>query len=403
MTFTPAIRSTVLACLFFAGFGCLVPFLPLWLEKAHGFSGAQIGLVLAIGGFSRVIAGPLTAAWADGQHDRRAPLFMFSVLMTVGFGALWFIESFWGVFILILLLDVAFWGLLPVVEAALLRLTQNGGPSYGIARGLASAAFVVGSSAVGALIDIYGNWSIWAWLFGISAALILATAWMFREDVGADREMPFGKRFKAGIDMVRDPRFALLIAAAGLIQASHSYFYVAGTLIWGNEQGISKTLIGNLWSLGVLTEVLFLMAFAKISARFRPETLVVAGGVAAVIRWTALAALPPVWMLYPLQLLHAGTFAMTFLGAMRMIHAMHGDARTPTAQMIYMALASAPAQAAATLLSGWLYDRLKVDGLGAQGYLSMTAIAAVGLGLAILLRVRSVAAGAPTGQVSVPN
>ena len=401
MPVTPAVRSTVLACLFFAGFGCLIPFLPLWLEKAHGFSGAQIGLVLAIGGFSRVIAGPLTAAWADGQRDRRAPLFMFSVLMTIGFGALWFVDSFWGVFVLILLLDIAFWGLLPVVEAALLRLTQNGGPSYGIARGLASAAFVVGSSAVGALIDIYGNWSIWAWLFGISGALVVAAWWMFPESVGGDREAPFAKRFKAGIDMVRDPRFALLIAAAGLIQASHSYFYVAGTLIWGNEQGISKTLIGNLWSLGVLTEVLFLMAFAKFSARFRPETLVVAGGVAAVIRWTALAALPPVWMLYPLQLLHAGTFAMTFLGAMRMIHAMHGDARTPTAQMIYMALASAPAQAAATLLSGWLYDRLKVDGLGAQGYLSMTAIAALGLGLAILLRVRSVAAGAPTGQVSV--
>ena len=69
---SPAIRSTLLSCLFFAGFGCLIPFLPLWLEKVHGFSGAEIGVVLAIAGFSRALAGPLTAAWADGRSDRRA-------------------------------------------------------------------------------------------------------------------------------------------------------------------------------------------------------------------------------------------------------------------------------------------------------------------------------------------
>ena len=39
----PGVRATWLACLFFAGFGCLIPFLPVWLEKAHGFSGSQIG------------------------------------------------------------------------------------------------------------------------------------------------------------------------------------------------------------------------------------------------------------------------------------------------------------------------------------------------------------------------
>jgi PPP family 3-phenylpropionic acid transporter len=61
---TPAIRSTVLACLYFAGFGCLIPFLPLWLEKVHGFSGAEIGVVLAIAGFSRALAGPMAAATA---------------------------------------------------------------------------------------------------------------------------------------------------------------------------------------------------------------------------------------------------------------------------------------------------------------------------------------------------
>uniref|UniRef100_UPI003F72E281 hypothetical protein n=1 Tax=Polymorphobacter sp. TaxID=1909290 RepID=UPI003F72E281 len=117
------------------------------------------------------------------------------------------------------------------------------------------------------------------------------------------------------------------------------------------------------------------------------------------------ATLPPVWALYPLQLLHAGTFAATFLGGMRMIQALHGDSRTPTAQMIYMALASAPAQAATTLLSGTLYEYLQPAGRAALGYLSMSSVSLVGLGLAMRLwmgRERVAAPSAAGGQAPRP-
>jgi PPP family 3-phenylpropionic acid transporter len=395
----PGVRATWLACLFFAGFGCLVPFLPVWLEKAHGFSGSQIGLVLAIGGFSRIIAGPLTAAWADGRKDRRAPMFLFAGIMTLGFGSLWFVTGFAAVFVIILLMDVAFWGLLPVVEAALLRLTRYGWPRYGLARGLASAAFVVGSSAVGMLIDRFGEWAIWGWLFGVSALLIVAAAWMIPEPVAGDREAPFAQRLAAGVGMLKDRKFALLIFSAGLIQATHSYFYVAGTLIWTNNQQLSSTLSGNLWSIGVIAEVGFLIFLARWTERFAPETLILVGAISAIIRWTALATLPPVWALYGLQIMHAGTFAATFLGAMRMIQALHGDERTPTAQMIYMALASAPAQAVTTLMSGELYEYLNPTGRAALGYLAMTAVAVVGLALALLLWLRRDAVGSPPTAV----
>jgi PPP family 3-phenylpropionic acid transporter len=382
------LRATVLGCLFFAGFGCLIPFLPLWLEKAQGFSGSQIGLVLALGGFSRIIAGPLTAAWADGRSDRRAPLFLFATILVIGFGALWFVKGFVAVFSLILLMDVAFWGLVPVIEATLLRLTQRGWPRYGVARGLASLAFVLGSSSVGALITNFGPWAVWAWLLGISLVLIIAAFWMPAEPVEQAQEGPFAARLAAGIGLLKDRRFALLVFALGLIQSTHSYFYVAGTLIWTNDQQIPAALAGNLWSIGVIAEVGFLVFLTRWAERFAPETLILIGALAALVRWTALAALPPVWALYPLQVMHAATFAATFLGGMRMIQAMHGDGRTPTAQMIYMALASAPAQAATTLISGALYEYLAPSGRAALGYLSMSAVSLIGLALATLLWTR---------------
>ena len=382
---TPAIRSTVLACLYFAGFGCLIPFLPLWLEKVHGFSGAEIGLVLAIGGFSRVIAGPLTAAWADGQRDRRAPLFLFTGVLTAGFLVLRFLAGFWAVFALILLLDIAFWGLLPVVEIALLRLTRKGRPSYGLGRGLASAAFVAGTTIVGILNDsTHSYWPIWGFLLTISALMIAASAWMPCEAVtGVPETAPFGARLAAGIGMLRNPAFTLFIFAAGLIQASAAFLYTSGSLVWANVQHLSSSTIALLWDVGVAAEVGFLILLAGWTTRFRPETLIVAGGVGAMVRWTALAMLPPVWVLVPLQLLHALSFAATFLGGMRFIQTIHGDDRAPTAQMIYMALANAPTYAVATLVAGPLYDHV-----GAKGYYAMTAVAALGLALAAALWLR---------------
>ena len=387
MPATPAIRSTVLACLFFAGFGCLIPFLPLWLEKVHGFSGSQIGLVLAIGGFSRVVAGPLTAAWADGRNDRRAPLFLFTGVLTIGFLILRFLDGFAAVFALILLLDIAFWGLLPVVETALLRLTRSGRPSYGVGRGLASASFVVGTTVVGLLNDrTHSYWPIWGFMLAVSGAMIVASLWMPREPVATATEAtPFSVRLSAGLGMLKNRDFLLFVFAAGLIQASAAFLYTSGSLIWTNAQHLSSTTIAMLWNVGVLAEVGFLMFLGTWSSRFRPETLIIAGGIGAVIRWTALATLPPLWVLVPLQLLHALSFAATFLGGMRFIQTIHGDDRATTAQMIYMAIANAPTYAAATLISGPMYDYI-----GARGYYAMTAIAAVGLALAVALRMRSV-------------
>ncbi|WP_310476299.1 MFS transporter [Sandarakinorhabdus sp.] len=379
------VRATLLSCLFFAGFGALIPHLPTWLDSAQGFTGVQISLVLTIGGLSRIIIGPITAAWAAGQADKRAPLFLFAFLLSVGFGALWFVEGFWPVFAIILLMDVGFWGLLPAVEAALIRLTKTGLPPYGFARGLASAAFIVGSSSVGALVTDFGPWAIWAWLLGVSITLIGAAFVMPREPVLGNEEGDFIGRLKEGVGLLKNRRFALLIFAAGILQATHGYFYGFGVLIWTKDQAISQTVAGNLWSVGVAVEVLFLMFLGGWSSKFASETLILVGAIACIIRWTAMAFLPPEILLWPLQVLHAGTFAAVFLGAMRLVNQMMGDEQTATAQMIYMALASAPAQAFTTFVSGYLYDALVADGDAALGYLAMTGVSVVGLVLSLML------------------
>jgi PPP family 3-phenylpropionic acid transporter len=377
-----AIRAMLAACLFYAAFGGLIQWFPIWLIEARGFTGEQLGLVISIAGIGRIIAGPLTSAWADGRRDRRAPIQLLAALTLMALGGLWVSNSFGISFALAFAVEVTFWALIAFLEAALLRLCRpDAVPSYGVARGLASLSFVVGNVATGMLVDWIGNDGIWWWLALTITGLLTASVTMAAEPVARVAQPPFAQRLAQGFAMVKRPEFALLMFGCGLIQAGHQFYYIFGTKLWIDELGVSATAAGWLFAFGVIVEALFLMLVAPRIEHVRPATLMLIGGLGALARWSLMATSPTLTLLVPLQALHAVSFACTFLGAMRGIQLLWGDDRTPTAQMMFMALATAPAQA----LSSWIAGRVFDTGVGSQGYVAMLAPVAVGTVLVFLL------------------
>jgi PPP family 3-phenylpropionic acid transporter len=381
-------RATATVSAYYALFGAFIPWLSRWMETVAGFSGEAIGLVFTISTLARIVIGPLTSAWADGRRDRRTPIIALGVITLLAFVALIPRGLLAKDFALLFVTQVTVWGLIAFLEAALFRLTgKNEGPAYGFARGLASFAFILGNFGVGLLIDWFDAGAILAWMIGTTALMLFAASQMTAEPQERVEGVPFSARLAEGILMLKRPEFFLLAFAAGIIQGAHQYYYIFSNLIWRDAQGFSGFTIGSLQALGVFAEVLFLMFVASRMERISPAMLILLGGLASVVRWVGLSMEPGLALLVPLQVLHALTFAFTFLGTMRGIQLLWGDDRGPTAQMIYQSLANAPATAAASYLAGRLYGA----GLGADGYLSMAALAGVGALLAglLLLRLRS--------------
>ncbi|WP_181160004.1 MFS transporter [Sandaracinobacter neustonicus] len=377
-----ASRAMLAACLFYAAFGGLIQWFPIWLIEERGFTGEQLGLVISLAGIGRIVAGPLTSAWADGRSDRRAPIKLLAAISLLALGALWFSSAFGVSFAFAFVIEVTFWAMIAFLEAALLRLCRpDQFPNYGLARGLASLAFVVGNVATGMLVDWMGNVGIWWWLALTTAGLLAASMMMAAEPVNRVVQPPFAQRLADGLAMVKRPEFALLMFGCGLIQAGHQFYYIFGTKLWIDELGISATLAGWIFAFGVIMEALFLMLIAPRIEHVRPATLMVIGGFGALLRWGLMATGPGLPLLVLVQALHALSFACTFLGAMRGIQHLWGDDRTPTAQMMFMALATAPAQA----LSSWIAGRVFDTGVGSAGYAAMLAPVAVGTLLVLLL------------------
>ena len=380
----PSARLTLMMSSLFCCNGITLPYLGRWLEETHALSGVEIAAIVASAQLTRVIAGPVIAAWADGFADRRTPLRLLAAL-ALGLYAVFFnAQGFLALLATGFLAQTAAQAITPLVEGALLRISGHGGLPYGVARGIGSIAFIAGNVGGAMLVGRFGVGAAVVWALASLTATVLSALFALARDPidhGAAAS-GFRGRLREGLALFRRPAFAGPVIAASLIQCAHAFYYGFSTLVW-TKQGLSDPVIGALWGFAVIIEVGLLLMLPRFERRFSPEALITFGAVASVVRWGAMAFLPPVFLLWPLQMLHALTFAAVHVGALRLVQREAPPAIAGVAQTLYAALASGTLAGLAMLLAGVLYD-----GVGAWGYAAMSALGGAGLLVMLVLRRR---------------
>ena len=375
---TPAARVTMVMAALFGVTGVVLVFLPRWLEAARGLTGSEIGAVLSLAQLARIVTGPAIAYWADGSDDRTTPLKVVSLAALAAYAAFFFLaEGFWALLAAGFVALSLSQALTPLIEAATLRATAQGRITYGFARGIGSTAFIVANIAGGALIKRFREGAVVVWVL-CGLALLVATSWL---GLHRDPPRPHARAARRGAigELLRNRRFLILIAACGLIQSAHGFYYGFSTLVW-RGQGVSADMVGVLWGFGVAVEVAFLWSLPVVERRIGPEALILAGAAGAVLRWICMGFAPLGPVLWPLQGLHALSFAAAHVGAMRLLYRDTPESSAAMAQTIYAALSAGLLMGGSTLLSGHLYDVV-----GARGYWAMAAMAAAGGALALFL------------------
>lgn len=382
----PSSRMALQYALLFGANGVSLPFAGLWL-RGQGFSGAEIGVLLASPMLARIVTGPAIAVWADGFRRRRSPIAILGLMTAVGYGGAGLTEG--------LVVQGLFWfvgatamaGLIPLTDVLTLALARRHRFEFAWPRGFGSAAFVAANVLMGAVLTRATiDWII-VWiaaggaLMALSAALVLPA-----EPVTEGPRVAGRERFAGLARLAADPVFMTAILAIGAVQATHGFYYGFSAIAW-KAQGLDETITGLLWATSVVAEIAFMWWIEPWRRRrgIGPWPMLMLGGIAAVVRWTALAFLPPLWMLWPLQALHGLTFAATYLAGVQMIEGLVTPASHPgghtAAQTLNSVMAAGLLIGLATLAAGPLYDQV-----GVMGYLAMTAIAIVGLALGWRLR-----------------
>ena len=380
--------SVVRLSLFYAaayiGAGVSLPYIATFL-RSRGMSGAEIGVILAVPMLARPFTGPLLAVWADGFTLRRTPMVLLALGAALGYSALLAAPNFLGLALAWLIAATLIATVSPLVDVITLRRARTEGFNYGLPRGMGSSAFIVANLIMGVILTRAAPTVIAVWiavaavLAAIAAAVMVPPERVHAEGAKPDR----AARWQGLRVLVRDRTFVLAVATAGLIQGAHAFYYGFSAIIWRNE-GVSEPIIGVLWGVGVAAEVAFMWFLEPWRRKVGPEKLMILGAAAALLRWTAYAFSPSLWMLFALQALHALTFAASFLASLRLIEKLTPPTSASAAQAINSALSMGFMLGIATLFSGPLFDSL-----GPRGYLVMAAMAVLGLAGAILLHRRT--------------
>ncbi len=381
---TSARRMALQYVLLFGASGVSLPFAGLWF-RAQGLSGAAIGLVLAAPMLGRIITGPLLAVWADGFQSRRTPIALLGLVTAAGYAGAGLIETVEARARCWVVGATASAALIPLTDVLTLRLAAREGFTFALPRGFGSAAFVAANIGVGALlldapVDLVVVWLV---VLGVGIALAGALA-LPHEPVGEGAPLRGRDRFQGLGRLVADPIFMTAIFAIGAVQAAHAFQYGFSAILW-KAQGISEAVTGQLWAFGVVVEIALMWIFEPWRRRvgIGPWSLLVVGALAAIVRWTAMAFAPPLWLLWPLQALHALTFAATFLAGVQIVERLAPRDSQTAAQTLSSVLSAGILIGLATAASGPLYDRF-----GAGGYIAMAVMSAVGLLAALPLRRR---------------
>ncbi|MCK0209532.1 MFS transporter [Starkeya koreensis] len=362
----------------FFGIGVFLPFFPVWLQH-RGFDAAMIALALAIPQGVRLLTMPLGGFLADHSGRPRATLIGYSLATALCFAGIALAPG--AVFVLLGLgIAAAFWQpSLPVLDAYAVARRREGLLDYGRVRLWGSMAFIGGNLVAGGLLaglvgPVPHDAVIWLIVAGSLSAALAATTLKEAPSVPrAHREGAAG-----GWRLVRSLAPVLLVgmAAAALVQGSHAVLYAFASIQW-HAKGLSDGIIGLLWSLGVLAEVVLFHFGTRVTRRLGPERLLLLGGVAGMLRFAAMAFDPPLPLLLLLQPLHALTFGCTYLGTVELV-ARHAPAGRGASVQGLAAMATAVAMAGATLAAGPLWQAF-----GAATFLASAALATAGALLAL--------------------
>jgi PPP family 3-phenylpropionic acid transporter len=355
----------------YLAFGGHLPYWPAWLID-QGLSAATMGSVLGAGFLLRLVVAPVSTAFAGRHGDVRPSLRLLLAAGAVGFvvaavaGRRPGFAAMITIATTLLLIPSV-----PLLDSVAIDHARTGAVVYGRVRVLGSVAFIVANLVCGALISRAGISLLPWWLAGsVGAAWIVALVLPAAGTAPAEAT-PGG--WLAQIPTVaRQPGVFAILAAAGLVQASHGVYYSLGTVHW-QTLGYGGDRIGALWGIAVAAEVVLFAAAGRLEGASVPRRLIELGGVLAALRWTCTAFDPSPTLLFPLQLLHAGSFAATHLGAIGFIARWVPPPLVATAQGIYAAMASGLFMGLVVLGAGGAYENF-----GGHTYLLAAAVALLG-------------------------
>lgn len=347
----PYWRLSAYYFLFFGSIGIYAPYWPLYLQSIN-FTAAQIGIISATVIGTRIIAVYLWGWVVDhtGQYLRIIQITSFCAVLI--FAAVLPIKDFWLLTGIMFLFSL-FWGAsLPQVEAMTLSCLGQSSNYYTTIRLWGSVGFIV----ISCLVMVFGQNVISYIPLLMLASLFMV--WLFTlalppYNVTNQHQPQISLR-----QVLSQKKVIVILLCSFLMLISHGPYYTFYS-IHLQDYGYSKPLIGLMWSLGVVAEVILFLFIHRLLNFVGLRRLLSASLFLASVRWFLIACftdnLP---LLVTAQLLHAATFGIWHAVSIQYIHRYFTGALQARGQALYNSTSFGAGFALGSLSAGYAWESL---------------------------------------------
>lgn len=352
-----AVRLAAYYFAFFAHAGAFMAYFSLYLA-GRGLAAGEIAYAVAMPQLARIVAptlwGWLADAWGVRYPGARRAIVVFSAFAVLaGFVAIFFQDHAAAIALTLLLMSLFSAGAAPLVEAITFSVLEGRSGEYGPIRLWGSIGFIFAVLGAGAWLDSHDASTLIVIAIVLAAAVCMVS---LAVPVGPAPQRQHGDERLGAV--LRRPAVLAFFGACFCMTAAHGTMYVFYS-IYLEQAGYSKTLIGMLWTLGVLAEILLFLRLPQLLRHFSLRVVLLASFVCAVVRFPAIGwGVDALWVLAAAQLLHAATFGAFHAGCVAAVHRLFPGPLAARGQALYSSIAYGLGGATGSLVAGATWESL---------------------------------------------
>jgi len=349
LTHTPYWRLSGFYFFYFASLGVLVPYWGLYLQWLD-FSAREIGELTAILLATRIIA-PNVWGWIADHHGQRMRIIRFASFASVlAFAGILLDNSYFWIATVMLIFSFFWNASLPQFEVTTLQHLGEHSHYYSKIRLWGSVGFIITVTVLGLLLEYFD-----AGFVPYAVLISLGAIWLISLTVPESSSRHLSLNQQSLKSILKRSEVIAFFSICFLIQLSHGPYYTFYT-IYLEQHHYARSLIGQLWALGVIAEIIIFLFMHHWLPKYGIRKVLLVSLFLSSLRWLIIGFYPDsLTMLLFAQCLHAASFGTFHAAAITWIHQNFTANNQGRGQALYSSIGFGAGGAVGSLFSGYFW------------------------------------------------